>query len=295
MNSNYKLCAPIYQPPFIGSTPFNVFNQRMTSGFGAHWHSEIEIIYVLPNSKPVTVTVGGNKYTLNQREAIFISCAEIHSIDVDKTEPEILVIEMGFSLLGQDYSFFAGHHFKEPLISFRNLENTKKHLAVIELIFWDILKDNNRFSDVNSVKRLILSSHLFKLAAVLTEKMPMKPISQSFAKQIDAVLSVHSVLTYVEKAYPKSITVEDAAKIAGYEKTRFCQIFKQALGTSFHKYLTQKRLLAAESLLKSTTIPITEIAQMVGIFQPKTFSRLVREAYGVTPTELREKLKEETV
>lgn len=298
MKTEAKKSYPIYQPPFIGSTPFHVSCQKMRNGFGAHWHGELEIIYVMPESECIVVTVDGTEYALSPRDAVFISGTEVHSVNVVGSEADVLVIEIGFSLLGHDFSVFTGQKFVNSVVGFSSLqsENDKK-LLEIERIFTEIICECSHLegtpSEWKPVNRLHIASLLFKLAAVMAEHLPMTPVSAQRIKQLEAVMAVQSVLMYVEQAYPEQITLEHAAGIAGYEKTRFCQLFKQAVGISFHKYLNDRRLRAAELLLKGTNLPISQIAQTVGIFQPKTFSRLIRESYGITPSELRSQRNKE--
>lgn len=277
---------PIYQPPFIGTTPFSVTCNNMQEGFGMHWHGELEIIYVLPESQGITVSIDGRVFNLSARDAVFISGTEVHAIESAKRKTEILVIEMGFSLLGQDFSVFSGHRFTEPFISFAKAEHNTS-IFRIEKIFNELLLMHIQNNKMSAVRRMRTSALLFELAACMAENLQMTLISEQRIKQLEAVNAVQSVLMFVESSYPSQITLEDAAAISGYEKTRFCQIFKQAVGISFHKYLNSRRLRAAEQLLTATNLPVSQIAQTVGIHQHKTFSRLIKETYGITPSELR--------
>lgn len=282
MNSESLNFRPVYQLPFIGDAPFHVKVEKIIGGFGAHWHGEIEILYVLPDSDPITVTIDEKSYLLSAHDSIFISGAEIHSVKTEKAQADILVIEMGFSLLGNDFSVFTGKKFVNPLLR----TNT-----ATELIFKEIAEICGPLEGApcewTPVNRLKIASLLFKLAAITAETMQMSPAGAGKAKQLEALLSVQSVLSLVEQAYPEPLSVEYVASFAGYEKTRFCQLFKSAVGVSFHKYLNNRRMRAAELMLKGTNLPVSEIARSVGIPHHKTFSRLIKETYGITPTELR--------
>lgn len=287
---------PIYQPPFIGSVPFHAACYKMDDGFGSHWHGELEIIYLKPQSGCITVIIDGNEYLLSPRDAVFVSATQTHSIHVDESTADVLVIEFGFSLLGNDFSVFAEHQFKNPVVRFSQLQSndvmlqTEKTLNDIIEICSSSKKDLSEWKPAEKMK---ISSMLFSLSAQMVENLSLTPVSAGRIKQLEAVRAIHSVLMYVERAYPEQITIEKAAGISGYEKTRFCQIFKQAVGVSFHKYLNNRRLRAATFLLKSTNLAISQIAQTVGIPQHKTFCRLIKDAYGITPGQFRVSNKEE--
>ena len=76
--------------------------------------------------------------------------------------------------------------------------------------------------------------------------------------------------------------------MSGYEKTRFCQLFKRAVGVSFHKYLNDRRIEAAKELLSGSELPIQTIAEKTGLPEPKTFSRVFRASENMTPSEYRQ-------
>ena len=133
---------------------------------------------------------------------------------------------------------------------------------------------------------------LYQIAALLAENMPMIDSPLDREQRMQSMTAVQPVLRFVRESYGQAITIQRAAAMAGYEKTRFCQLFKQAVGFSFHRYLTSYRMESARSLLQETSLPITSIADLVGISQPKTFSRLFRAAYHTTPTEYRNCIKE---
>lgn len=289
MHTRTDTATPIYQPPFIGSAPFHVSCQSMREGFGAHWHGELEILYLLDGSAPLTVTVDGTDHVLSPRSAALIAGTEVHAVQPVDGPAEVLVVEMGFSLLGGDFSFFSGHRFAQTVVPFAGLapNDPRKAIEQIALALTVHGRRSGSPADWSPVDRLQCASLLFALAAAMAETLQLTPLSARRMRQLEAIGAVQAVLTHVEQAYPEAITLEHAAAIAGYEKTRFCQLFKQAVGVSFHKHLTDRRMRAALLLLRGTNLPIAEIARTVGIAQPKTFSRLIRAVYGTTPSELR--------
>jgi hypothetical protein len=62
-------------------------------------------------------------------------------------------------------------------------------------------------------------------------------------------------------------------------------------GTSLHEVKRAARRRLAESLLASS-LPLKEIAEMLGYSSPQTPSRFIRQEFGATPISLREELKE---
>ena len=285
---------PFYQPPFISSVPFHGAMEKMC--FGAHWHGELEFIYVPRNSGEITVELEGEELVLAPGTAVFVAGTQVHAINRVSPDGVFLVAEMGFSLLGQDFSAFSGKYFLRPVINYDSL-SPDDPLCQTERTFCEMCRhlssltgpaDNWQVAD-----RLYMEGLLYMLASQLVGSMPMADHPPAHAKQLEAVVAMQGVLTYVENNYPAELTVAKASELAGYEKTRFCQLFKQATGLSFHKYLTLRRVRAARQLLVSTSLPIGEVGRTVGIREPKTFSRVIRETEGLTPGELRATAKRE--
>jgi AraC-like DNA-binding protein len=208
-----------------------------------------------------------------------------------------MVIEMGFSLLREDFFLLAGKRFCNTVLPFSHEEQLTEGQKEIKEILQCIIRErelvDGEMSGWPSANRLRMTALLFSLAAAMVQHLPMIQISSQRGKQLEAMMAVQSVLEYVEQAYPEEITLERAAGISGYEKTRFCQLFKKAVGISFHKYLNERRIRAAVFLLQGTNLPISQIARTVGVGEPKTLSRLIREAYGMTASQLREQRPEE--
>lgn len=294
MTEPHAPARPIYQPPFISGFPFH--GARVRSSFGGHWHGELEFIYVPRQGGSLAVVIEGEVHVLSPGSAAFVAGTQVHSGEVLSEDTVFLVAEMGFSLLGQEFSAFSGKYFLRPVLDYAGLPSGDP-LAGTERTFCDIYglvstlpEDVGEWSPAD---RLYMESLLYGLAADLCRHMPMAELPSAKARRTEAVLAMQSVLTYVEKHYPDQLTVQLAAERAGYEKTRFCQLFKAATGLSFHKYLTLRRVRAARQLLISTSIPIGEVGRTVGIHEPKTFSRVIREIEGLTPGELRASAKRE--
>ena len=274
--------SPFYQHLLMGESSADV-ECRCAGTFGNHWHSEMEILYFYQGTGTVTVSVDHVPFTLHAGCAIIISSTAVHAITDADPNCHVLYIKVGHALLGRDYAVFAGKRFSDPLICF-----DRGDLPQLRRIFTELIETVQEQEPTDTAeKTLVIHAHLYQIAAILARQMPMTAIPQQRVRQLEAVMAVQTVLSYIEDAYPHPITLEYAATLAGYEKTRFCQLFKQGVGTSFHKYLTDRRLRAAVTMLRETNLPISAIGEAVGILQPKTFSRLIRENYGKTPSELR--------
>ncbi len=63
--------------------------------------------------------------------------------------------------------------------------------------------------------------------------------------------------------------------------------FKEVYGKTPRRYLTELRLERVADLLRTTDLGIEQIAARVGVASLKTFGRLFKHAFGVTPSDFR--------
>ena len=83
------------------------------------------------------------------------------------------------------------------------------------------------------------------------------------------------------------ISVEDAARTAGFSKFHFSRLFKQFTDQTFCGYLNQRRISAAETLLLNPRLSITDVALQSGFSSLSTFNRTFRTLKSCTPSEFK--------
>lgn len=287
---------PVYQCPVTGIVPFRA-SCKCHKPFEDHWHSEIEIYYIMPESSSITVYIDGTPYPLFERDMLIVPSAAVHRIEVSEEKNRVLRLDIGYPLLGENFRPFTEKQFITPYYSLA--KETSEHFRKLETIFHTISQEKLALSEENQenedsreldtiISRMHVSAYLIEVASILLENLPMDTPTPSERRKQHSFQALQSVVFYLKHHYNEPITLEEAAVMAGYEKTHFCQLFKKAIGKSFHQYLTQLRLEEALPLLRDTALPIASIAKSVGINNIKTFSRLTRQYYGMSPGEVRD-------
>jgi AraC-like DNA-binding protein len=119
------------------------------------------------------------------------------------------------------------------------------------------------------------------LAAALAE-------SEADARAPEAVLKATE---YMRRAYPRPITCEDAARVAGISTAHLHGLFKQWLGVTPGRYLGQIRIERAKDRLVGSAEPIVEIALGVGFSEQSAFTRAFSRRFGESPAAYRRRLE----
>lgn len=95
------------------------------------------------------------------------------------------------------------------------------------------------------------------------------------------------VAAYLEEHYAKRLTLGSVAGDLGYNATYLGRIFREETGVGFRTWLNTLRLQKAAAILKSSPMPVHQVADAVGYAQYKQFLAHFKNCYGQTPQEYR--------
>lgn len=85
----------------------------------------------------------------------------------------------------------------------------------------------------------------------------------------------------------RTVVVGDLAKELNLSESRLRTLFKEAAGIPLGAYIQNYRLNRAMALLRTTALPIAEIAEEAGFGSPQAFSRIFKKETGKTPRDYR--------
>jgi AraC-like DNA-binding protein len=79
------------------------------------------------------------------------------------------------------------------------------------------------------------------------------------------------------------------AREAAVSPFHFTRLFHRSVGVTPLRFLTERRLATAASLLRTTDISVSEIAATCGYARPSAFSTAFLKRFDATPTEYRQR------
>ncbi|WP_068604647.1 AraC family transcriptional regulator [Paenibacillus swuensis] len=103
----------------------------------------------------------------------------------------------------------------------------------------------------------------------------------------DLQQSIEHCMDYMREYYQEKITRGDLAKEAGLSESYLSTVFKKHTGISPVQYLNKLRLDAAKRLLRTTELPIVEVARLSGYADSFYFARMFAREIGMSPSEYR--------
>ncbi|MFA6844003.1 MAG: AraC family transcriptional regulator [Bacilli bacterium] len=94
-------------------------------------------------------------------------------------------------------------------------------------------------------------------------------------------------LNHIAANFQNTPSVTHLASLCFMSEANFRKCFRQAMGCAPKPYLQKIRLQAATALLRSSDLPILDIARLCGYTNLSNFNRQFRDAYHCSPRECR--------
>ena len=247
-----------------------------------HWHSHLEVIYLLDGS--MTASVSEKKYTLRKGELLIISPRELHATR-GLGEVSYILLQIPCDYLSKTLEQVSLLHFQTYFPS--NMESSaQKELCECLLRLLDLY---NRKEDGY---RLCFSSVVYYFLYILYRNYSRKVSRELRERENRNLERIEETIQYVRNNYRNEISLSEAAGLLNVSPEYFCRLFKKHTGQTFSEYVNAVRLLHFYQDLVQTDYSITDLMEQNGIHNYKVFMRLFKETYHVTPGRLRKSLSE---
>ena len=106
-------------------------------------------------------------------------------------------------------------------------------------------------------------------------------------KKNKSQLPVRQAKLYVMENYSRQVSLEDVADAIHLSPAYLSTIFKKEMGINFSDFLISCRIEAAKELLKTTDLPIADVASQVGYTDSRYFSKTFTKVVGLKPSTYR--------
>ena len=244
----------------------------------AHIHHTAEMALVLDGQ--VTVTSQNHSYTVSKGGIFFINALSSHSYKAEGA-PAILVF------IGFNYPFLLNMF---PDLASRNIDF--------------ILPDGTCDSPVSATLRTIMlaiysnrilntsESLAFNHAAV---SVILSILHQNYlcsdASERNTDMSMtnrnEQIESFIFDNFNKKININALAEYLHLSPYYTAHYFKKVFQTTFNYYLTSLRITNAKYMLLAKKSSVTEIAMNCGFESSSSFSRVFKDAEGISPSEFR--------
>ena len=240
-----------------------------------HLHNEFEILYLFDGEQDIIVN--NQKYTLKKGDCAVIYPTVMHSytrtdnIPVDNAAAESAVLLMSAEALYDMFPETRGYQPEDWIIRKENVHEN------VVLAFNKIFEESSINSQIGWA--FIIFSHTIPL---LTNNRTITDENSD---------TVSRLLSYISMNFRESLTLNSVSEELGMNKYYISRIFSQKIKMSFREYISMLRSNYAASLIRISDDNFDEIASESGFESLRTFYRVFRNIYGVSPAQYREMVR----
>ena len=246
-----------------------------------HSHDFFEVIYCR-NAADVEYLVGAERYRLQKGDIVFIPPGIPHCPILPERMPEAYrrdVIRMSKEFVANMFSLDVDNSTEDVSGSF---------LLRTAGTQWDYLGDLFYQGNLESEKKqagweLALIANTTKIMVYLYRAMTEQSTAPLKAEKPELL---DQVLEYIEQHLHEKITLGEVAHHFYVSQSTITQTFRNKLGLSFYRCVTQARLIAAKRLIEGDQ-SLESIAEAVGFMDYSAFYRAFKQEFGISPRQYR--------
>lgn len=250
-----------------------------------HSHTFYELLYCR-NSCGVEYLVGSERYRLQRGDIILVPPGISHRplLPEHMSEPY------------KRYVLWLSPEFIQTFsrLWLQNAEHQYENTSLIRTAGtpWEIIGDSFRTGVLEMEKALpgweaAVVGNTIVLITQMRRAMQegnVKPLRAERPELLDRVMA------YVEKNLRGKITLAETARYFYVSESTISQLFRKKMGVSFYRCVTQRRLIAAKTLIEND-VSMEQVSEQVGFADYSSFYRAFKQEYGISPRQYR-KLRE---
>ncbi|MEK5057462.1 helix-turn-helix domain-containing protein [Paenibacillus shunpengii] len=243
---------------------FHSFISRNNT-YPLHLHKNVEIATILSGS--VQANISRDTYLLTTGDILLIFPNQPHSYKtIEHSEMMLIFFDAAFP---GDYTGDLLHSApSRPMIKENDLLN--KFMWTL----YHLYKEQG--------EQRLLKAYT---SVILGHAMPLLSLRKvDYLKEVD---EVQKILAYIDRHFLEPLTLDVLEKELAINKYLISRIFSEQFHVSFRDYINGLRAAFAHMLLRSTTDAVTDIAFDSGFNSLRSFYRVFKKEYGVTPNEFR--------
>lgn len=251
-----------------------------------HSHSYYEMVYVLSNSG-TQYLVGTKRYLLQRGDIILVPPGIGHKplFPSELAEPYKRIV-LWFST-----DFLEG---LKSIIAYNNTQYSERvFLLRTAGTPWEIIGTHfhaglKEAQEKKAGWQVALCGNTMQLLTLFWRAMA-EPESRPPKTEKPELLD--NVVSYIESHLHEKITLADTASRFYVSESTIGQTFQKKMHVSFYHYVTQRRLIAAKSMIMEES-NLDLLSTKVGFTDYSTFYRAFKKEFGISPREYRNLIAE---
>ena len=241
---------------------------RKSKHIEPHLHNALEIVCV--TSGTLELGVGQELYHMEKGDIGFVFPDIIHHYQVltAGVNNAIYLIASPFSI-GKFADIMQSMAPEYPVIKAERVES-----EVYRAINAILGTEQSDITVVQAYIQIVLARCIGKMNLVEKSKVGSNDL-------------IYQTVSYISANFKKKFSLEEMAKDLGVSKYALSRLFSKTFHRNFNQYLNDARLRYACYRLENTRDSITNICMDSGFESQRTFNRVFKERYKISPSEYR--------
>lgn len=254
---------------------FEYIHQKKHEHFQAHWHTNLEVVYLLMGE--AKITVNDQVHMAKTGDIVIFNTNDIHRIDAESDD-------IHYYSLVFDNKFCNDQGFDTINNEFNVVTEDLEMRNIFQIIGHEMNKEKKYYQDAVRALSITMLILLFRNQKIKKD--------QKIDTHIPQIHYVKDALEYIHNHYHEDLSLDMIADYAGVSKYHFSRVFKDVTSLTINQYINNLRCKQARQLLLTTELSVSEIAEQTGFRSVSYFTKAYKRLFSQTPTESR---KESTV
>ncbi len=237
-------------------------------GFDPHFHSSIELFYVTRGE--VRAFADGESFGICEGELMALSSCAIHGyLYSGAAEGVMLIIPLDFISA------------MNPVLSSRKFASRICRDAAVNDEIRHCFEQLLRVRECTPTTVNIVRGYVYTILGLLVDAVGLKDAEKEDRSP------PQEILTYLQNHYLSPVTLDIISRDFGYSKFRFSHLFSSYFQCSITEYVNSLRARHAANMLTQTETPLIDVAMVSGFESMRTFYRVFKICFGMTPSQYR--------
>ncbi len=263
--------------------PFSMYKE---SGSGriinsrAH-DSVMEIVEITGGS--VRLGIGTEIINAAKGDIIYIPPTMMFRIDALSDHASVRGMTFDMSIIEANLENFDSEVFYMFYVQSRNKVTVFGTEHPVHAILKRYIDESyNEYSDKEICYMLPIRANIYNIMAVLL-RFYCGSKNELDRMIYHNVLRMRPVITYIDEHFREKIYIEKLSDMINVSPDYFTKMFKESIGKTPIDYINGMRVNSAMSLLASTDLPMTEIADTIGFCNPNYFHKIFKQYTDTSP------------
>jgi len=258
---------------------------------GAHYHEDIEIIYVLEGT--FLASVSGHEFSISSGDLLLVNSKEPHAFRRFPLCRYICLQFDPFVLFSTSRTSFEAKYIMPFIMSSSSPQRVITASELEKTNVGSLVEDANReYNEREYGFELAVRSNICQIFLWFLRKWHAQGVNMNITSSMrnEDIARLESVLTHIDQNYMHTVSAEKMASLCNMSYSYFSRFFKSSIGKTFSEYLTYVRVTEAEKLLVSSNLNVSQIATETGFSNASYFITQFKKHRHVTPKKFKQRL-----